>query len=268
MKTSQTHTSHTGKTNRDSISRSAGSTPSFAITLGLLKQLWLGLQHLFVVIKYLVFAFRKQITGKTSSPAFKLGILALVALFVFGRDEALNINLGLPKWLSNKEKNTSEFSIAQPLALSTTAPAPAQKKVSNTAPKKSSGPALLNEDAIRAYIKRFRKVAIAEQELFGIPASIKLAQGILESHAGQSKAALELNNHFGAATQSIPVATAWENWRAHSILLQEKYPKLFKLGNNPNKWANGLEKMGYNGDSNYGEKLMQIIEWYQLSELN
>jgi flagellum-specific peptidoglycan hydrolase FlgJ len=268
MKTSQTHTSHTRKTNRDSISRSEGPGPSFALTLGLLKHLYLGLKRLFVVIKYLVFAFRKQITGKTSSPAFKLGVLALVALFVFGRDEALNINLGLPKWLSSKEQNASEFGIAQPLALSTAAPTSAQKKVSNAAPKKSNEPSVLKEEAIRAYIKRFRKVAIAEKEMFGIPASIKLAQGILESHAGQSSAALELNNHFGTATQNIPVATAWENWRAHSILLQEKYPKLFKLGNKPEKWAKGLEKMGYNGDSNYAEKLMQIVEWYQLAELD
>ncbi len=136
-----------------------------------------------------------------------------------------------------------------------------------------------------AYVKRFAKVAQAEMKKYKIPASIKLAQGLIESNAGDSRLSRKNNNHFGMKCFSKKCKkghcsnftddshkdffrvynTSWESYRAHSHLLNGKrYKHLKGLGNNYKAWAHGLKKAGYATDKRYAEKLIQLIERLKL----
>lgn len=139
------------------------------------------------------------------------------------------------------------------------------------------------------YVERFAAVAIAEQKKFGIPASIKLAQGLLETNAGASKLANESNNHFGIKCKAKCEGctcrnyedddkydmfrvfdTAWESFRAHSTFLErERYQHLkqYKVTDYKN-WANGLKEAGYATDKNYSKKLIRIIETLDLYQFD
>jgi len=138
------------------------------------------------------------------------------------------------------------------------------------------------------YVKRFAAVAKAEMKKFGIPASITLAQGLIESDAGFSRLAKANNNHFGMKCFSKKCSkghcsnftddshkdffrkyeTAWESYRAHSRMLNGKrYRPLHQLEKHDYKaWAKGLKKAGYSTDKRYAEKLIHIIEELRLYE--
>jgi flagellum-specific peptidoglycan hydrolase FlgJ len=137
-----------------------------------------------------------------------------------------------------------------------------------------------------AYVKRFCNLAQGEQSTYGIPASIILAQGLLESDAGESPLSADANNHFGIKCFSRSCRrghcrnftddshkdffrvfpTAWESYRSHSLLLQgPRYRGLKKLGDeNYAAWARGLSKAGYATDKKYAEKLIHLIEDLEL----
>lgn len=139
-----------------------------------------------------------------------------------------------------------------------------------------------------AYVKRFSKVAKTEMEKYGIPASITLAQGLLESNVGASRLATRNNNHFGIKCFSKRCGkghcsnftddshkdffrkyrSAWESYRAHSKLLTAKrYSKLYKLKKTDYKgWATGLKKAGYATDPKYAEKIIALIEDLKLHQ--
>lgn len=139
-------------------------------------------------------------------------------------------------------------------------------------------------DNCKRYIERFARVAIAEMEKYGVPASITLAQALLESDAGASKLARESNNHFGIKCRPRCLEctcrnyadddrydmfrvfhTAWESFRAHSRLMHdERYRHLLQYGTDYRKWAEGLEAAGYATDPQYAEKLIQIVEYFDL----
>ncbi|MFN7119205.1 MAG: glucosaminidase domain-containing protein [Saprospiraceae bacterium] len=122
----------------------------------------------------------------------------------------------------------------------------------------------LDEQKVRVYIRRFSKVAQAEMQKYNVPASVKMAQAIVESWAGQDAATLSTNNHFGAPLAGRNYDSAWESWRMHSMLLHERYATLFNHGNDYKKWAKGLQQAGYNNDRTYDKKIIDIIEKYQL----
>lgn len=137
-----------------------------------------------------------------------------------------------------------------------------------------------------AYIQRFSKIAQTEMNKFGIPASIKLAQGLLESNAGESPLSRKNNNHFGMKCFSSKCKkghcsnfsddshkdffrvyqNAWESYRAHSKMLQKKrYKGLFQLDKKDYKaWARGLKAAGYATDKRYAEKIIHLIEDLEL----
>lgn len=137
-----------------------------------------------------------------------------------------------------------------------------------------------------AYIQRFVDIAKTEQTKFGIPASITLAQGLLESDAGESPLSAKANNHFGIKCFSRTCGrghcrnftddthkdffrvfpSAWESFRSHSELLQSaRYRPLKKLGaRNYADWAYGLSKAGYATDKKYAQKLIHLIEDLEL----
>lgn len=139
--------------------------------------------------------------------------------------------------------------------------------------------------AYLAYIDQYKGLAIKEMQEYGIPASITLAQGLLESGAGKSQLTIESNNHFGIkcqknwAGQSVyfdddqkhecfrKYNAAIESYEDHSQFLTKnpRYAFLFKLDITDYKgWANGLKQAGYATDPNYASRLIKIIEDYKL----
>jgi hypothetical protein len=143
------------------------------------------------------------------------------------------------------------------------------------------------------YIDRFSPIAIQEKNLYNIPASISMAQGILESSWGEGKLAIH-NNHFGikccGTWQGASVSsfdddrnregkliescfrayeTAEESWHDHSMFLQQpRYQSLYNYSTNYRAWAIGLQTAGYATDSLYAKKLIRIIETYELYRLD
>jgi len=133
-----------------------------------------------------------------------------------------------------------------------------------------------------AYIARFKKVAQAEQRKFGIPASVTLAQGLLESNRGKSFLASKHNNHFGIKCwcrgkhrDCINVAddsptdrfkkytTAWESYRHHSEFVVNMPLKVSRKSSYK-EWARALKKAGYATKRSYAQDLIDIIERYEL----
>ncbi|MEM6964258.1 MAG: glucosaminidase domain-containing protein [Bacteroidota bacterium] len=140
------------------------------------------------------------------------------------------------------------------------------------------------------YVERFAKIAQAEMKKYGIPASITLAQGLIETNAGDSRLAKQNNNHFGMKCFSKKCRkghcsnftddthkdffrkykSSWESYRAHSqLLMGKRYRHLKKLGTkNYKDWARGLKKAGYATDRRYAEKLINIIEELRLQRFD
>lgn len=135
------------------------------------------------------------------------------------------------------------------------------------------------------YIAKYSSIAISEMQRSGIPASITLAQGMLESRYGLSSMATDGNNHFGikchrdwkgkkmyydddAPQECFRVyRSAEESFRDHSDFLRywDRYKPLFELDPTDYKgWAHGLKKAGYATDPAYATKLIKIIEQYKL----
>lgn len=139
------------------------------------------------------------------------------------------------------------------------------------------------------YIKRYAPIAVSEMHKYNVPASITLAQGILESGNGRSQLASKSNNHFG-----IKCHTGWKgakvyhdddekgecfrkykyvesSYEDHSQFLsgRRRYASLFTLRKTDYKgWSKGLKKAGYATDKNYPKKLIKIIETYELYEFD
>ncbi|MEQ6125222.1 glucosaminidase domain-containing protein [Pseudotenacibaculum sp. MALMAid0570] len=146
----------------------------------------------------------------------------------------------------------------------------------------------LNKHSLN-YIRKYAPLAVMEMHEYKIPASITLAQGILESGNGRSQLASKSNNHFG-----IKCHTGWKGGRVyhdddekgecfrkykyvessykdHSKFLssRKRYAGLFKLRRTDYKgWARGLKKAGYATDRKYPKKLIKIIEDYKLYEFD
>lgn len=137
-----------------------------------------------------------------------------------------------------------------------------------------------------SYIEQYKSIAIAEMNTYGIPASIKLAQAILESGNGNSYLAREANNHFGIKCGGIwngpsvrrpddgpndcfrVYNNPQESFRDHSqFLLRKRYEKLFTLAKDDYKgWARGLKEAGYATNPRYAELLIDLIERYELHQ--
>ncbi|AUC83583.1 glucosaminidase domain-containing protein [Lacinutrix sp. Bg11-31] len=135
------------------------------------------------------------------------------------------------------------------------------------------------------YIAIYSDIAQDEMRNYGVPASITLAQGILESGSGKGRLSTEANNHFG-----IKCHKGWTggkiyhdddadqecfrkyknskySFRDHSLFLKERkrYAGLFALGKGDyESWAKGLRAAGYATDRKYPQKLISLIERYQL----
>lgn len=139
------------------------------------------------------------------------------------------------------------------------------------------------------YIELYKKIAVQEMKRTGIPASITLAQGILESNSGESNLAKKFNNHFGIKCKSDwkgettyqdddtkqecfrVYPTALASFKDHSDFLKNRpnYAALFTLDPvDDSAWAYGLKKAGYATASDYPKRLLKIIDDYELSQYN
>lgn len=211
---------------------------------------------------------------------YKVLMLVIVGYLLSQKDLSFHLNLN-----SNGAESPIEGSIVpqSPKGKETAS-------VISTERKEKKAPSLNPEEKRRrksqlAYVKRFEQLAQSEMKKFGIPASITLAQGILESGSGSSRLAKENNNHFGMKCFQrkckkghcsnfeddhhkdffVKYESAWFSYRAHSELLSGKrYRGLKSHGNNYREWALGLEELGYATSRQYAEKLIRLIEQLEL----
>ncbi|WP_010180680.1 glucosaminidase domain-containing protein [Aquimarina agarilytica] len=137
---------------------------------------------------------------------------------------------------------------------------------------------------INNYIDTYSEIAMEQMREYKIPASITLAQGILESGAGSGDLTRRANNHFGIKCHDWKGAKVYHDddrkqecfrkysnasfsFQDHSLFLtgRKRYLGLFKLANDDYKgWAKGLQKAGYATDPKYPAKLINLIEKYKL----
>ncbi|WP_298353310.1 glucosaminidase domain-containing protein [uncultured Dokdonia sp.] len=137
---------------------------------------------------------------------------------------------------------------------------------------------------VDGYIEQYATIAKEEMELYGIPASITLAQGILESGAGKGELVQKANNHFGIKCHDWKGQKVYHDddtqgecfrkyslpkfsYRDHSLFLtgRKRYTDLFKLPKDDYEgWAKGLRRAGYATDKKYPQKLISLIERYKL----
>lgn len=157
-------------------------------------------------------------------------------------------------------------------------------EVENPSPPETPSKPKIYANATEAYIAKYSNIAKSEMKTYKIPASITLAQGILESGSGKGRLAVEANNHFGIkchgwkgdkiyhdddASQECfrKYERVESSFHDHSLFLTSRgrYSKLFELKEDDYKaWAKGLRAAGYATDRKYPQKLISLIERYQL----
>nr|WP_294897296.1 glucosaminidase domain-containing protein [uncultured Pedobacter sp.] len=158
------------------------------------------------------------------------------------------------------------------------------KQIEKAANKQTSGN--YTNYTVASYIQRFKGICITEMNNFGIPASITMAQAILESGTGNSDLARYANNHFGIKCTSDWTGKGYykdddkkddcfrvyknpeESFKDHSAFLKRKrYAFLFELDKNDYAgWAKGLKQAGYATNPKYPDLLIGLIERYDLHQ--
>lgn len=210
----------------------------------------------------------------------------IIALTIVGCSSSSKIRVNK----SNKNSHKVSSKVG-----STKTPVLVSNSTSNTASSSSTvlleatSKTTVTTDLVLKYIDSFKGIAKDNMINHKIPASITMAQGILESGSGTGALAMNANNHFG-----IKCHTGWtgesvrhdddaaqecfrkyvdpaESYRDHSLFLtsRARYNNLFKLNITDYKaWARGLKSAGYATDPKYPDKLISLIERYKLNELD
>ncbi len=249
--------------------------------LELLQRTRESLFRLWVAARYQFHRRTFGIFRPVSASWLKSGLVIAGVYFVFfaGQGDALTLDAPFSLVAEEGAGSSETFNWAAAVSM--------QEPSGN--PFAPASPADLRRKEVDKYIGRFTNVAVAEMDKFGVPASILMAQGIIESRCGQSTLATRVNNHFGIKCFSKKCqkghctnfeddhhkdffrmyASAWESWRDHTRLLSEgRYKKLHKLGKDYAAWARGLKEAGYATDSDYDDKLIGIIQRYELHKLD
>jgi flagellum-specific peptidoglycan hydrolase FlgJ len=257
------------------------------------KKVLQHLSKLFVALKFRVFKWTTTSNGTIQLPWFKIGFIALAAFIVFRKDVSFQVNMKSPLGYISDEATANDVAQSRNVTQNGMLGGSFAQTVSLEAKKVDPFVSLATDDAktkrYKSYIRRFRKVAQAESKKFGIPASIKMAQALVESDAGRSKLSTTNNNHFGIKCFSRSCKkghcrnfsddhhkdffrnydSAWESWRAHSkMIVSGKYKGLLKFGNDYRQWAMGLKAKGYATSPNYADTLIKTIEAYHLQVLD
>jgi len=241
-----------------------------------LRRNWIALH--FRLNQFTFGVFRKK-------AAFKLGLLAMAGYLLFGSDSPIASMVTREvrtQFVSQEDETMLDFG---PDGNSVPGAKSGKKKVKDDA--SPVGPEGVFDTQAREYIQRFKDIARGEMEKYGIPASISLAQGLVESRAGTSRLAVRNNNHFGIKCFARNCkkghcsnftddshkdffriySSPWESWRAHSQMLASgRYASLKKYGRDYSKWAYGLKRLGYATNGTYAEKLIGMIEKYDLHQ--
>lgn len=267
-------------------------------------------------IHYRTAYFKQKVVYHFRRIWWRVFLFCFAAWYISHKDMSVNVELNaLGSVLPYVERQTTVYSIEEkaPKAMNTSMLNTKKKttpKTTETPPKSTnrnhgkddnlantysnmsySGDGFATKDSKTAeeikrkkqlkYVDRFAEVAQKEMEKYGIPASITLAQGLLESNAGESRLATRNNNHFGIKCFSRSCKkghctnftddshkdffrkynNTWESYRGHSYLLSaDRYKSLYKLSSSDYKgWARGLKKAGYATDKYYAEKLINLI---------
>ena len=253
-----------------------------------------GVQRWFAALQnrgdYLTYGMLTRIGGAV---LFKVCILGIIMFLIFS--DGLVFNVGKPifasanstkETISTKEKTRTDKHVQGKADHNTTSASLGSGVSFDLAP---ASPEELNAQSVKAYIERYSKVAVAEMDKFGIPASISMAQAIIESRSGKSVLAVKNNNHFGIKCFSKSCAeghcsnytddnhkdffrryaNSTDSWREHSqFLMKNRYRDLLKFGKNYKVWAKGLRDYGYATDQNYDKKLISVIQRYELNKLD
>ncbi len=204
-----------------------------------------------------------------SVPLFKVTAAGVLFVYVMQRDIQFTIEMKAPL---GQASGYAAAQTAQPSDVQTMGFAQRVANFGSSLLSSSSAdegantaisPALVDD-----YMVRFAPVAQTEKSKYGIPASVKMAQAILESQAGEAIPARVDNNHFGDPMGNQKYESAWRNWREHSLLIVNRYPQLLRLGDDYRAWARGLEKEGYSNAPNYANQLLEIIDRFHLEQLD
>jgi len=204
---------------------------------------------------------------------FKVALMSVVLYLFIQKDFRFSINLNSPMESESIELSpeNQELQVAPKKEIFTE-----RKKESTKILDKFQMPSLfgsstkssltdelgkMDEQVKQEYLKRFARVVINERRKYGIPSSIILACGLLQSQGGQRDMAKQGNNHFGLTcsvgwegatgvyenTCYRHYENAWASFRNHSVYLTSgKYGQLATLESSDYKaWASGLEKLGY-----------------------
>ena len=188
---------------------------------------------------------------------FRLGLIALAAFVITQKQIDFTVTVGAPDAAvaGNGEEEHESFT-----ALSVLSPLGSR----SAAAAKAWSVDEFDAAAVQAYVDRFSRVARTEEEKFAIPAPAKMAMAIVESRAGEGA---EYHNHFPAATAGQHFDNAWSSWRAHSQLVQRRFPELAHESVNYQQWIAALVRSGYSRDPAYGQKLTAVIDRFGLADL-
>ncbi len=259
-----------------------------AVILWILRKLLLLIERLIVIVKYQFYKNTAVAPSKIKVPVFKLGFIAFAGYLVFSGNLSLTVGSGNEQRAHLGGAMVEEVSNKQPREKTG-----AWSQITSIFEKKDYFADAPGDDEeakrVKAYIRRFKDVAIQEKEKYGIPASVKMAQAIVESNSGTSRLSTSTNNHFGIKCFSRTCKkghcsnfgddthkdffrkydSSWESWRSHSkLIVTGKYKTLLKHGDDYRQWAHGLKKLGYATAKHYDQTLINMIEKYHLAELD
>ncbi len=263
----------------------------WAMAVWLLRRLALVAERLLVVGKYQFYKKTAVAPSTMKVPVVKLAIVGGFAFLVFRQDASVEMGMGARQRADMGGRPVAEtVSFEKPPTTKQSSAWGGLAAIFESKDYFADEPGDGGEvRRTKAYIRRFKDVAVEESEHYNIPASIKMAQGILETNAGASQLAKKNNNHFGVKCFSRTChkghcsnfgddshkdffrkyGNAWESWRAHSkMIVSGKYKTLLKYGDDYEEWAKGLKKLGYATAKHYDKTLIDLIEKYHLDELD
>ncbi len=229
----------------------------------------------------------RRVHRQVTSPWTKLIVLASLTLLFTQRELSFSLSIHGGGLFGLHETSVFSHSATGPQISGGAAAGAGQEELaklaSYVAPRKEW---TAKQQQQLAYVDEFKLVALAEMSAHGIPASITLAQGLLESGTGRSTLARKNHNHFGIKCFSKKCRKGHcsnhsddhhkdffrifenpeESYQAHSqVLMKDRYKSLFSLPITDYRgWAHGLRKAGYATDPRYGDKLIRMIEDLEL----
>ncbi len=227
-----------------------------------------------------------KIYAQITSPWTKLAVLAVLALLFTRKELSFSLSINGDSLLSIEEATVIDKQSNPERTMGANAGAGEELEAKLTAYVAPAKEWTAKQKRQLAYVDKYKLVALAEMNTHGIPASITLAQGLLESGTGKSTLARKNNNHFGIKCFSKKCRKGHcsnhsddhhkdffrkfespeESFRAHSqVLMKDRYQSLFSLPITDYKsWSHGLRKAGYATDPRYGDKLIRMIESLEL----